>query len=308
MYRRGSLIRVSAAAVLAMAFTFGALAGQQRDTEAAVELTERAAELIQEGRLAEALTLLERAVKADDSYWQAYYQQGRIFGMREDFLMARQVLLRASALNPGHAHTHRLAWEAAYRIGDYENAWDQAIRASLAGVDMNQRFLEMYGKSDPPDDFELRIKAPRIYVAAAETTQVDADAQLPFNRNPASGGIGTISGRPAYAEGMNRANENAFNLMRLRDTLRESVFRAPYLGSVLDLEEADYILGVSVDALGEASPVWMEGYLRLYDAGTGEAVYFTSLNMRDISSDTVVFGEMERQIVELQQWMLQQNR
>ena len=303
-------IAVGAILLLAMAGTVvaPAIAAPQQDTEQAIELTARAAEMIKENRLGEALELLEQAAEADDTYWEAYYQQGRIFGMRDDFLMARHMLLKASQLNPGHASTHRLAWEAAYRIGDYENAWDQAIRASLAGIDMNQWFLEMYGKSDPPEDFELRINSPRIYVSGVDISEIEARNQLPFNRNPATGGVGTISGRPAYAEGLNRANENAFNLVLVRNSLRDAVFRAPYLGTVLDVELADYVLGISVDALSEAEPVRMEGYLRLYDASTGEVVYFTLLNLRNISSEASLFGEMQRQIVELQNWTKQRNR
>ena len=285
-----------------------AIAAPQQDTEKAIELTDRAAEMIKEGRLSEALDLLEQAVEADDTYWQSYYQQGRIFGMNEDFLMARHVLLQASQLNPGHAHTHRLAWEAAYRIGDYENAWDQAIRASLAGTDVNQWFLEMYGKSEPPEDFEQRINAPRVYVGPLQISDVEARNQLPFNRNPATGGIGTISGRPAYAEGLNRANENAFNLARVRNNLRDAIFRAPYLGTVLDLELADYLLVISVESLSDAAPVTMEGYLRLYDTSNGDAVYFTSITLRDISTDASLFGEMQRQVIELQNWAVARNR
>ncbi|MGD8328697.1 MAG: tetratricopeptide repeat protein [Acidobacteriota bacterium] len=304
-----TVTRLAVGATIATVLATGlTVAAPLQETERAAELTDRAVELVNENRLGEALELLDQAIEVDDTYWQAYYQEGRIYGMREDFLMARDRLLKASELNPGHAHTHRLAWEAAYRLGDYENAWDQAIRASLAGVNMNQWFMEMYGKSDPPEDFEQRINAPRIFVADLEILDVEANAQLPFNRNPTTNGIGTISGRPAYAEGLNRANENAFNLKRVRDNTREALFRAPYLGSVLDLELADYILGISVEALGEGHPVWMEGYLRLYDTSTGEAVYFTSLKLRDISSDTVLFGEIERQIIELQKWTLDQNR
>lgn len=307
--KRQTAARIAVGAFLLLVVAaVSAIAAQQQDTEKAVELTARATELIKENRLAEASVLLEQAVEADDAYWEAYYQHGRIFGMREDFLMARHMLLKASELNPGHASTHRLAWEAAYRIGDYENAWDQAIRASLAGMDMNQWFLEMYGKSDPPEDFELRINSPRIYVSGVDISEIEARNQLPFNRNPATGGIGTISGRPAYAEGVNRANENAFNLVLVRNSLREAVFRAPYLGTVLDLELADYVLAISVDALSETEPVRMEGYLRLYDASTGESVYFTTLNLRDISSESFLFGEMQRRVVDLQKWTMERSR
>lgn len=313
--KRATALIIVAAIVVSVATALSTLAAAganparapAQDREKSVELTRRAAELIQEGRPSEAFALLEQAVAADDTYWEAYYQQGRLFGMQEDFLMARHVLLKASELNPGHPHTHRLAFEATYRIGDYENAWDQAIRATLAGVDMNPWFLEMYAKSDAPEDFEQRINAPKIYVAAIDTGNIEAANQLPFNRNPAAGG-GTLSGRPAYAEGVNRANEHAFDLERMRRNMRDAVSRAPYLGTVLDLQLADYILGISVDALGAAEPVSMVGYLRLYDTTTGEAVYFKSLYLRDISSESYLFGEMQRQIIELQAWTLQQRR
>lgn len=287
----------------------GAVAGVTpwQDTARSAELTDEAAKLIQAGRLAEALDLLETAVEADENYWEAYYQRGRAYGIQERFLEARDALVKASHLNPGHPSTHRLAWEAAYKIGDYENAWDQAIRASLAGVDMNQRFLEMFQQSDPPEDFELRIKAPKVYVGGIDVSEVEARSQLPFNRNPATGGIGTISGRPAYAEGMNRVNENAFDLDRLRRGAREAVFRSPYLGAVIDLELADYVLGISVDTLSEAQPVRMEGYLRVYDTATGEAVYSRQIFLRDISSEVYVFGELQRYVNEVQQWVLEKD-
>jgi tetratricopeptide (TPR) repeat protein len=276
-----------------------------QDTAASARLTDDAARLIRERRYQEALDLLARAIAADEDHWEAHYQSGRAYALLERYIEARDALLRASQLNPGHAHTHELAWQAAWRIGDHENAWDQAIRASLAGTDMNQRFLEMFQESAPPEDFELRIRSPRIYVAAVDTREVAARGQLPFNRNPSSGGIGTISGRPDHVEGVNRVNENAFDLLRLRDSARQALFRAPYLGAVLDLERADLILGISVDSLGEGKPVSMEGYLRLYDAASGEVVYYRSLSLRDISSETYLFGELERHINDLQKWAIE---
>jgi hypothetical protein len=291
----------------ALALAASAATSPAQDTARSAELTDEAAKLIQAGQIAEALDLLETAIEADEGYWEAYYQRGRAYGIQERYLEARDALVRASHLNPGHPSTHRLAWEAAYKIGDYENAWDQAIRASLAGVDMNQRFLEMFQLSDPPDDFELRINAPKVFVAAVDISEIEARSQLPFNRNPATGGIGTISGRPAYAEGVNRVNENAFDLERLRRSLAEAVFRAPYLGAVVDLELADYVLGVSVDALSEAQPVRMEGYLRLYDSASGDAVYYRQIFLRDISSEVYVFGELQRYVNEMQQQLMQRD-
>ena len=38
------------------------------------------------------------------------------------------------------------------------------------------------------------------------------------------------------------------------------------------------------------------------------AVYFKSIRLRDISSETILFGELERQIVDLQKWSMERNR
>ena len=98
--------------------------------------------------------------------------------------------------------------------------------------------------------------------------------------------------------------------MRVRNSLRDAVFRAPYLGTVFDLELADYVLGISVDALSE-SRAREDG--RLPAACTtrapGRSSYFTLAQLaRHQLRSVSLFGEMQRQIIDLQQWTMERNR
>lgn len=275
----------------------------------AAELTERAAKLIQADRLNEALELLEQALQENDRYWEAHYQRGRALGLRGEFAAARDALLRAAALNPGHGHTHRLAAVAAIRIEDWGTAWDQAINATLAGEDMNQVFFQLYEASEVPANFETRIQAARVFVGRPDASEVEARAELPYNRNPKAaegpgrGGVGTISGRPADVMGRERLQERIADIDRMQRLVRELLIEHPRFGVVLEPEQADLILGISIDELGETAPVRMEGYLRLYDTVSGEAVYYREIELRDITQEAMMHGELTRYFEDLGKWV-----
>lgn len=269
----------------------------------ATRLTDQAQKLIQENRLSEALQVLERATGVDPEYWEAHYQKGRTLGLLDRMSEALDALVRAAELNPGHAHTHHLAWLAAYKIGDYDTAWDQAIRASLAGIDMNAKFLEMFHASAPPEDFELRIRAPRVFVADVDAAEIEARSELPFNRNPMTGGFGTLTGRPDEMQGSDRFRESAADLLRVQRITRAALSRSPYFGVVLQAEQADYALQLSVDLLTDQAPRRMEGYLRLIDLSSGESAYYRTVEFRDIATATLLHGELERYVDDLEEWL-----
>jgi len=273
------------------------------DADEARRLTEVAVKKIEAGELVAAVDDLDLAIEADQEYWEAWYQKGRALGLLQQFPESRDALLQAAELNPGHGHTHRLAALAASRAEDYETAWDQAIRASLAGQDMNQMFVDMFHKSPPPDDFEVRIKAATVFVAASQTDEIDALAELPYNSNPQSGGSGTISGRPDYTMGPDRVNENAADILRLERSFRNALSDSASFGVVLNPQWAEYILVVSIDELGERAPVHLEGYVRLYDVVSGDAVWFRSINLADITAQAVTYGDLARFVNLMSLWL-----
>jgi tetratricopeptide (TPR) repeat protein len=273
------------------------------DVEEAARLTERAVKMIEAGELVAAIDELDLAIEADEEYWEAWYQKGRALGLLEQFGESRDVLLRAAELNPGHGHTHRLAAVAAARAEDYTTAWDQAIRASLAGQDMNQLFVDMFYKSPPPDDFEVRIEAAKVFVASSQTDEIDARAELPYNRNPQSGGSGTISGRPDYVMGSDRVNESAADIARMERSFRVALSDSPYFGVVLNPQWADYVLVVSIDEVGERAPLRLSGYVRLYDIVSGDVVWYRSIKLDDISAQAVTYGELARFVNLMSLWL-----
>jgi tetratricopeptide (TPR) repeat protein len=291
--------------IILLAWIGSSEAGQSSpvaDSEA-VRLTETAVEEIEAGELVAAIDRLDLAIEVDPEYWVAWYQKGRALGLLEQFPESRDALLRAAELNPGHGHTHRLAALAASRAEDYETAWDQAIRASLAGQDMNQMFVDMFYKSLPPDDFEVRIKAATVFVSSAQTDEIDALAELPYNSNPESGGSGSISGRPDYPMGSDRVNEYAADIMRLERSFRSVLSDSPSFGVVLNPQWAQYILIISIDELGQRAPVHLDGYVRLYEVASEEAVWFRSIELRDITAQTVTHGELARLVNLMSLWL-----
>jgi len=273
------------------------------DADEAERLTEVAVKKIEAGELVAAIDDLDLAIEADQEYWEAWYQKGRALGLLQQFAESRDALLQAAELNPGHGHTHRLAAIAASRAEDYETAWDQAIRASLAGQDMNQMFVDMFYKSPPPDDFEVRIKAATVFVASSRTDEIDALAELPYNSNPQSGGSGTISGRPDYTMGSSRVNENAADILRLERSFRNALSDSASFGVVLDPQWAEYILVLSIDELGERAPVRLKGYVRLYHVVRRDAVWFRSINLADITAQAVTYGDLARFVNLMSLWL-----
>jgi len=272
-------------------------------------LTDRAANRMQEERLPAALELLDRALQEDSRHWEAHYQWGRALALMGAFEPALDALLQAVDLNPGHGHTHRLAALAALRLEDWQIAWSQAINAALAGEDMNQVFFQLYEASEVPPDFETRIQAARIFVGRPDAAEIAARAELPYNRNPEAavgpgrGGVGTISGRPADVMGRERLQERIADIDRMQRLLRDLLVEHPAFGVVLEPEQADLILGISIDELGERPPVRMEGYLRLYDTVSGEAVYYREVDFRDITQEAIMHGELTRYLEDLGDWI-----
>ena len=304
-WRRGavSLAPVLILAMLLQANQVGAAGGGQRNTRDAMRLTARAVELIAEERLPQALEELESAIAADPEYWEAHYQKGRVLGLLNRDLEARDALLTAAELNPGHAHTHYLAWLTAYAIMDYETAWDQAIRASLAGTDMNDKFLQMYAESEPPADFAARVRAPRVFVAEVDTREIFARAELPFNRNPLAGAP-QIEDRSSDVAGVERVQERAFDLMRVQRFMRDALSDSLLFGVVLQPNRAKYGMVISVDAIESNAPVGIEGYVRLFDAESGDVVFHRPLLLRDITSVAVMHGELARFVNLLELWVM----
>lgn len=266
------------------------LAWQDAD---AVMRTKRAAKMIQEKSLNAALEELDRALDDDDGYWETYYQRGRALGLLGRMEESRDALLQALELNPGFAHGHYLAWLAAMRIGDYETAWEQAIQAELSGTDMSEDFKHLVEVSAVPEDILKRLAAPRIFVAPIETSDIEAAAEIPYNRDPREE-PNRFSDRPDEIQGAFRVQETAAELNALHRHLRQVILRAPYLGLTLDPQLSALVLRIHVERISERSPRELKGQLEVTDIHTNKMLYRRQILLRNIASPGSLVPQLDQ--------------
>jgi len=146
----GPSISVASLALICCCAVASVLAATPYVPQSAQELTRNAARLVQEQEYEQALQVLDRAIEEDSEYWEAYYQRGRALAMSGNMEEGLEAFLRSCELNPGFANGHQLASLAAREFGDFETAWDQAIRAYLAGADMSSGFAQLAERSEVP--------------------------------------------------------------------------------------------------------------------------------------------------------------
>ncbi len=256
--------------------------------QSAEELTRNAARLIGEQEFEQALQVLDRALEENSEYWEAYYQRGRALAMSGNMQEGLQAFLRGCELNPGFAHGHQLAALAARELGDFDTAWEQAIRAYLAGADMSTGFAQLAESSEVPTDIDARIGAWKVFVADITADDALAQSELPDQQNQES--VSQL------------LQESAADIRTIQLHVRNAISRSPHFGLVPEPALAQYVLGISVDEIGERQPRSMEGYLRLYDISTGEAIYYRQISLRNIFAGGSLYGELERYIGQLEEW------
>ncbi|HEX9699791.1 MAG TPA: hypothetical protein VGD06_10050 [Acidobacteriota bacterium] len=303
-------IGIAAAALLVVAPSVAAGTAQGGAREAA-RATEQGVKLIEGNRFAEALQQLDRAIAADPEYWEAHYQRGRVLGILDRWQESRDALVLAAELNAGHGHTHRLASMAAAQVSDWQTAWDQAIKAQLAGEDMRQNMLDMYNESPPPDDFAIRINAAPVFVATAEDSDARAQAELPTNFNPGTTGTdpgGVRSGRATHLED-SALNSSGPDLVRLERQMRSALAESNRFAVVVQPGRAKFILAISITDIESGvgaertSGRSASGYFRLIDIESREVVYRANISFEDISATTAIQGVLRRYVTDLAAWM-----
>jgi tetratricopeptide (TPR) repeat protein len=281
-------IPVASLALICCCAVASVLAATPYVPQSAQELTRNAARLVQEQEYEQALQVLDRAIAEDPEYWEAYYQRGRALAMSGNMEEGLEAFLRSCELNPGFANGHQLASLAARELGDFETAWEQAIRAYRAGADMSSGFAQLAERSEVPADIDARVGAWKVFVSDITADEALAQSELPDQQDQES--IRQL------------LQESAADIVTIQLHVRNAISRSPHFGLVPEPALAQYVLGISVDEIGERQPRSMEGYLRLYDISTGEAIYYRQISLRNISASGSLYGELERYIGQLEEW------
>jgi len=261
--------------------------GQQ---EEAARITQEAVELLEQNKREEALAKLDEAIAIDPEYWAAHYQRGRALALTGRMAEAKEELVVATELNPGHAHSHQLAAAAARLSGDYETAWEQGIRAHLAGVSQPDAFGNLAELSPPPADLEERLTAARIFVPGLDTTEFLAASETPTNQR---------RGTDSPQEVLGQIGPQLEALTRL---FKNSVAAVPEFGVVAQPELAQYVCTLAVDSVRATAPMQLEGYVRLYERGNSSPVFSRRISLRDINAGGIVSGELQQVLQQMAEW------
>lgn len=129
-----------------------------------------------------ALDALNSAILSNRHSASAYFLRAQALARLGRKKQALSDASEAVALAPGVAQGHTLVADLALTVGEYQLAWDEAIRATQAGAEMSALRERLARVSAPPADLEARLELPRIAVekaaaSAAANLLVEAASQ-----------------------------------------------------------------------------------------------------------------------------------
>ncbi|MCH7824455.1 MAG: hypothetical protein IH849_06595 [Acidobacteria bacterium] len=239
-----------------------------RDTHTARSALRRGAELALDGDLNGALAAARRAVFSDPGLWDGSFLQAAVLWMQHDPGAALAPLRQALWLEPGVAATQQLAWQLSVELGDLESAWDHAIRAQLAGADMDAEMELLGARSVPPEDLEARLNVPRVFVEGPRSDDPEHYARL-----------------AAVVRALSRAASDS-----------------PLLGLVRYPLDADYFLYIEADDPDRRSPGALESRLELYNYAD-RRLWRQDMDIDDLASEQAIADAVRRALAGLEEWL-----
>ncbi len=228
----------------------------------------RGEQLALQGQLDDALAAAQQATLVDDELWDAHLLEAAVRWLNGDPEAAMVPLLRSLWLEPGVAGAHKLAWQIHYDRGDDAGAWDQAIRADIAGADMADEIAMLTARSPTPQGLEVRLGAPRVFLEGQRSDEPESAARL-------------------------------VDLMR---ALARAVSDSPALGLVRDPLEADFFLYIDAEGVDRRRPESLESRIELYDY-VQRRLWREDLDVADLGSAGDVESAARNAVVQLERWM-----
>lgn len=239
------------------------------NTQVAHSAARLGAELVLAEELEGAMAAARRAVVADAELWDGHFLEATALWMDRRPQPALAALQRALWLEPGVAAFHYLAWQLRYDLGDDAAAWEHAIRAQLAGADMQEAMNMLAARSTPPEALEARLGVPRVFVEG------------PRSDDPA---------KYARLTGLVRA-------------LSRRVSDSPLLSLVRDPLAADYYLYVDADDPDRRRPRALASRLELYNY-TDQRLWREDMDVADLEDAEQLAGSVDQTLARLEEWLL----
>ncbi len=243
---------------------------------AASQRVELGIDLIAGGDIEGAMAKLDVALQANPHSWEAYYQRGRALLREGKTEEALQSLLAAAKLSPGQGEVHDLACGVALELGDYVTAWEQAIRAHQAEINVTEELLLLREEATEPADLEERLNAPRIY--------------MDF--------LGAID--PVGLAAMRSVTR----------TLAQELSEVPEVGLIDIGALADYRIVLTMRELSESSPRQLEADLEVWEMETsgGKRMYRRGVAIFDIEDRERIAADLAPHITEILERLPEQRR
>lgn len=238
-------------------------------TQRARAVLRRGAELIRDGRLDEALEAARAASAVAPDLWDGHFLEAAALWMDGRADAALAPLQRALWLAPGVAAAHSLAWRLHFDRGDDAAAWQHAIRAHVAGADMQEPLRMLAARATPPAGLQARLGVSRVFVGGSRGADAAAYSRL---------------------EGIGRA-------------LARAVSDSPYLGLVRDPMEADYSLYLDAEEADRRRPRALRSRIELYNY-VDQRLWRDDLDVADLDDEDQVAAAVASAMEQLEEWFL----
>ncbi|MGD8328305.1 MAG: tetratricopeptide repeat protein [Acidobacteriota bacterium] len=290
------------------------LAAQQGGNQANEHLT-NAINALSQNNADDALRQLDDVLEDDPDNAQAYYYRGMAYGQLNRLEDALDAFVTAGEKSPGYTDAYVKACLLAWQVKNWDLAWDQAILASQSGFDMSQAFTELRQVANPPDDFEQRLRAPRVLLGPIDVEAITGQDSFLNEAGGIGGGSAATSGADrgsnamAFdepASGNSRFAEAQADIVNVRRTFGVLLQESRDFAVVQNPELATYVLTLKVNDVGLGRPRDMEGVIKFLR--DGEEVYSRPIRLSDIGNTADLRTEIYRVVVFMEEWQAEQER
>jgi tetratricopeptide (TPR) repeat protein len=217
---------------------------------------------------ADSLFAFERALQEDPYNWQAFFYRGRAYGVLGRIEDAQADFIAASRVGAGIGPVHQFASIASADLEEFDTAWEHAIRAHQAGVDMREHFDALREVKPAPADLQERLSAPRLYVGPALVPDPEAQAVL---------------------DAVLRA-------------IRLAVSESHEFGLVTQPPLADFYFRLQVNSVETDVKPRVRGALELLET-SGERLYDDGFTLQDVFDDVTTGRVLSGKLRELAIWL-----
>jgi len=259
-----------------------------------------AEEMLNQGQPEQALAELQKVLSQDEEFAPAYFLQGMVYARTGDMPKAYENMVKATEYDPTMGIAHRMASQGAGAMGNFDGAWEHAIKAHQAGTDMSDAFAALSSMGEPPAGLEAAMAVPRVWIGPMDTSNWEATS--------ATAG-GSASGRASDdASSARILSEAAQDIQRWGNAARKAFADSSAFGLVSRAEQATYMLQLEVDSMADNSRRRTRGYLKLVDVQSGEEGYRRRVTFADIGSDGDLIRDFDRIISIMEEWAAEQRR